>query len=89
MVAALDEAAFGQGSGPIWMDDVNCNGGEGRLVDCPFNGFGVHNCVHGEDASVICGGIPAPAMSITTLMLAAFALIASGAFVVRRRRQAA
>lgn len=93
-LAAPSEAFFGEGSGPIWMDDVFCVGSEQRLVDCPFRGpnvFGDHNCAHSEDAGVICtgNGAAAPAMSATTLMLAAFALIASGAFVLRRRQPAA
>ena len=42
------------GTGQIWMDDVICRGSESRLIDCPFSGFGVHNCVHSEDVGLIC-----------------------------------
>ncbi len=31
-----------------------CTGTEAALIDCPNNGVGIHNCVHGEDAGVIC-----------------------------------
>ena len=31
-----------------------CVGTESRLVDCPANPIGSHNCVHGEDAGVGC-----------------------------------
>ncbi len=47
-------AAFGQGSGQIWLDNVQCAGTESRLIDCPSNGLGIHNCAHSEDASVVC-----------------------------------
>ena len=47
-------AVNGQGSDPIWMDDVKCNGGEASLFKCTHLGWGLHNCNHGEDASVIC-----------------------------------
>uniref|UniRef100_A0A3Q3LVG6 SRCR domain-containing protein n=1 Tax=Mastacembelus armatus TaxID=205130 RepID=A0A3Q3LVG6_9TELE len=52
--SALQNAAFGQGSGPIWLDDVSCSGNEPSITHCRHSGFGVHNCNHGEDASVVC-----------------------------------
>uniref|UniRef100_A0A3P9BK49 SRCR domain-containing protein n=1 Tax=Maylandia zebra TaxID=106582 RepID=A0A3P9BK49_9CICH len=54
--SALQNAAFGQGSGPIWLDDVYCFGNEPSITDCRHNGLGVHNCGHNEDASIICEG---------------------------------
>jgi len=47
-------AAYGLGSDPIWLDDVECQGGEASLFNCTHNGWGIENCSHGEDASVIC-----------------------------------
>ncbi len=45
---------FGQGDGPILLDNLGCNGDEERLENCSSNGFGVNNCGHSEDAGVRC-----------------------------------
>ena len=51
---AITQAYFGQGTGHIWLDDVECTGSENELLNCSHNGIGVHNCNHAEDASVLC-----------------------------------
>uniref|UniRef100_A0A8C4Q6Q1 Serine protease 12 n=1 Tax=Eptatretus burgeri TaxID=7764 RepID=A0A8C4Q6Q1_EPTBU len=47
-------ARFGEGSGPIHLDDVQCSGNELSLTDCTHSPWGEHNCEHREDAGVSC-----------------------------------
>ncbi|XP_077090934.1 scavenger receptor cysteine-rich domain-containing group B protein [Siphateles boraxobius] len=54
VIESKTEAYFGQGSGQIWMDEVYCDGTESSLKNCMTDGWGIHNCVHEEDAGVIC-----------------------------------
>ena len=46
---------FGAGSGPIHLDNIGCNGNEESLFECQHVGVGNSNCVHAEDAGVVCG----------------------------------
>ena len=55
-IEAFRLAMFGQGSGEILLDNVRCTGNENRLIDCPANALGNHNCGHHEDAGVRCLG---------------------------------
>uniref|UniRef100_A0A7M4EC06 Serine protease 12 n=1 Tax=Crocodylus porosus TaxID=8502 RepID=A0A7M4EC06_CROPO len=47
-------AYFGEGKGPIHVDNVKCTGNERSLADCIKQDIGTHNCRHSEDAGVIC-----------------------------------
>nr|XP_055046944.1 deleted in malignant brain tumors 1 protein-like [Misgurnus anguillicaudatus] len=53
-IEAKAGAFFGQGSGSVWLNDVNCSGNEPTLTQCPSNDLGTSTCSHGEDAGVIC-----------------------------------
>ena len=49
-------AYFGEGSGSIFLDDVNCNGRESSIFECSHRNFGEHDCKHYEDVGVVCYG---------------------------------
>ena len=53
-VTIFTEAYFGQGIGPIHLDDVSCAGTESSLFICSYTIF--HDCAHSEDAGIRCSG---------------------------------
>jgi len=46
---------YGSGTGQIWLDDLECTGNEMSLINCTHRGWGVSNCDHSEDVSIVCG----------------------------------
>ena len=56
---AVFDAFFGQGSGTIVLDDVQCSGSENQLLVCQSAPILTvsSNCGHDDDAGVICEGI--------------------------------
>ncbi|MBN3300525.1 DMBT1 protein, partial [Amia calva] len=50
--AVLGGAVFGQGTGPIWADEIQYGGDEGS----PTVKINQNNCTHTDDVSIICFG---------------------------------
>jgi hypothetical protein len=44
----------GSAIAPIWMDNVRCMGHEKYIWQCPFGGWGNHDCDHRMDVGVEC-----------------------------------
>ncbi|CAO2627232.1 Soluble scavenger receptor cysteine-rich domain-containing protein SSC5D [Lemmus lemmus] len=57
-LAAPGGAFFGEGAGPIVLDDLRCRGNETALRFCPSRSWGQHDCHHREDAGAVCDGMP-------------------------------
>ena len=53
----IDSDYFGEGSGPILLDELGCWGGECRLDLCYNSGWRNHDCNHYEDVGVRCHGM--------------------------------
>jgi hypothetical protein len=41
---AIPGSAFGSGNGNILMDNLRCLGNETSIAECPFKGWGDHDC---------------------------------------------
>ena len=54
---AYSNAHFGVGSGPIFLDDVQCTSSSSQLLECYSRPILSHNCLHSADAGVGCEGV--------------------------------
>ena len=64
-VIARTNAYYGQGTGPVQLNNVACAGTEQNLIDCTH--ITNHNCAHSKDAGVDCPGKQTLFSSLTVL----------------------
>ncbi|XP_061086577.1 scavenger receptor cysteine-rich type 1 protein M130-like [Conger conger] len=49
-------AAFGQGEGQVWAEEIQCRGNESQINFCPTAASQNQPCSHGNDVSLVCSG---------------------------------
>ncbi|XP_067319360.1 deleted in malignant brain tumors 1 protein-like [Anolis sagrei] len=88
---ALGGAHYGQGSGPIWLESINCTGEEASLKECQKESWGKQSCNHSQDASVECSAVDSSLEISIHLGVAALVFLALVGIVAeagcRRRRK--
>ncbi|CAG0882026.1 unnamed protein product [Cyprideis torosa] len=50
----LPKGSYGFGHGPVWLDDIQCGGSEGSIVECAHFPWGQTDCDHREDTALQC-----------------------------------
>ena len=53
---AFGDAFFGAGTGPIFLDEVQCSSSTSQLLECSSRPIASHDCLHTADAGVGCEG---------------------------------
>ncbi len=51
---ALTGSSFGEGTGRIWLANVQCTGNERELSNCSASSGDVNSCTHAQDVGVRC-----------------------------------
>ncbi|XP_035259237.1 scavenger receptor cysteine-rich type 1 protein M130-like [Anguilla anguilla] len=49
-------AAFGQGEGQVWAEEIQCTGKESHIPFCPKAPSQNQHCSHGNDVGLVCSG---------------------------------
>lgn len=48
------ENTIATGTSKIWLNKLECYGGENELLDCSHTDWGTHNCSHGHVVGIRC-----------------------------------
>ena len=64
---------YGPGAGPIWLDNVMCDGNESSLARCSHRGINITNsCTHAKDVGVYCSGSESKQQDVIALAVNAY-----------------
>ena len=66
---AYSNAYFGTGSGPIFLDDVQCSSSFNELLKCSSKPILSNDCLHSADAGVGCEGMFCNEVTTTYILL--------------------
>ncbi len=55
-VVIVDRFSPGTTFQNIWLNNLRCLGTEDSLNSCSHSGVGNHDCTHGQDVGLKCGG---------------------------------
>ena len=53
--AVVLDNMYGPGRGPVWLDEVTCDGTEAHVLQCGHQRWGQGDCGHQKDVSIYCG----------------------------------
>ena len=56
-VQVLGAAAFGEGEGQVWSQEIQCGGNETQIHLCPTSASPSLTCSHKNDVGIICAGL--------------------------------
>ena len=64
----VTSSQYGPGVGPIWLDNVMCDGNELSLARCGHSGVNItRDCTHTKDVGVRCSGLEGSYVADTTM----------------------
>ena len=80
-VVSFVGGTFGQGTGPIHVDNLDCVGNERRMLDCLYDSH-TDDCNHSEDAGVACYNQSKPLIYHTSLSCDTFTYTCTCIYVI-------
>ena len=64
MLKKISTFRYSQGTGEVWLDNLQCTSSDVILAACTHRGFGVEDCSHSEDVALSCSTSTSTGMSV-------------------------